>query len=250
MSTQEFYIRREGEQEARGPFGFAQMAGMIAQGDVTGDTLYFDGAREDWVALSECEELKSYFPAQAKPGRLRLRVKSEEKSSNEIADAQTEAVSVRDLLAAGNEDGKAGRKKVWQIRMGVLALILVAMGFLGTEYKVFAGGAYGFFESPFLWMGALFFLCSFGVERRGDWDLLRNVAAFGLGVAGLVLLALGEIGALLMFALSMSGLIAASFVRGRAAWGLLAVSLVSAVALAFILSLVRMKKRNDQAGND
>src|SRR5207244_4961940 len=56
MATQELYIRNATETEARGPFNVQQVADLAEAGQVTAETLIYDPASEQWVALSRSEE--------------------------------------------------------------------------------------------------------------------------------------------------------------------------------------------------
>lgn len=235
MSTQEFYIREKEEQEARGPFGFAQMAGMVAQGEVSGETLFFDGAKEDWVPLSDCGELKSYFPEQAKRAKLKLRAKSEERSSNEIADEQTEAVSVRELLVETSEGSGGGAKAMAQLKLGAAVFLPVAAGLIGAKWGTLAGFDFGeILREPLLLIGVILALCFpfvfFGSED-GGWNVLRGAAAFGLGAGGLVLAATGGAISAGLLAAAMLCLIVGSFLRGNQVWYVFGVAFVLSALL-------------------
>src|SRR4051812_36613080 len=57
MATQELYIRNATETEARGPFNTQQVADLAEAGQVTADTLIYDAATEQWVALNSNADL-------------------------------------------------------------------------------------------------------------------------------------------------------------------------------------------------
>lgn len=61
MNTQEFYVREEQEEEARGPFGRKQLEELIAKGEVKSDTLFYDVDKEAWRKFSEEAELRGLF---------------------------------------------------------------------------------------------------------------------------------------------------------------------------------------------
>ncbi|MDR0901341.1 MAG: DUF4339 domain-containing protein, partial [Opitutaceae bacterium] len=65
----EFYIRSASEDEARGPFTLAQLAGLAAGGQLARDTLYYEADSEQWAAIGGNAALcASLFPEAAALG--------------------------------------------------------------------------------------------------------------------------------------------------------------------------------------
>lgn len=74
MSTQEYYIRKSEENEARGPFTMEHLTSLAENGQVDSATLYYDAARELWTPIGNDQALlDAIFPAKRS-----LRVKSKE----------------------------------------------------------------------------------------------------------------------------------------------------------------------------
>ena len=57
MATQEIYLRNESETEARGPFNIEQVSSLADAGQVNAETLIYDPATEQWLALSAHADL-------------------------------------------------------------------------------------------------------------------------------------------------------------------------------------------------
>ena len=51
MVQQEFYIREQSEDAARGPFTLDQVLAYVEAGTVTPETLFYDSAAEAWTAF-------------------------------------------------------------------------------------------------------------------------------------------------------------------------------------------------------
>ncbi|MFA6961470.1 MAG: GYF domain-containing protein [Opitutaceae bacterium] len=97
MATQEFYIRNASETEARGPFTHEHLISLAETGQITKETLYYDATKEQWVAISESEEICAViFPEKI---TLKLKAKTKLKTLN-VADNRAAPISVDDMLAA------------------------------------------------------------------------------------------------------------------------------------------------------
>jgi hypothetical protein len=97
MSPQEFYIRSASETEARGPFNLDQIISLAEAGQVTLETLYYDAANEQWVAVGDNPDVRaSVFPEKKK-----LTVKKDVKvvTLNKESDSSA-PITVTDMLAA------------------------------------------------------------------------------------------------------------------------------------------------------
>ena len=91
----EYYIRREGDEDASGPYDLDQITSLFEAGKLEKEAYVYDIDQEAWIIIEECEELmKVLFPEKK---RLTLRSddaptqpqveKDEEQSEN---DAQTD----------------------------------------------------------------------------------------------------------------------------------------------------------------
>jgi hypothetical protein len=64
----EYYIRSAAEDEARGPFTFAQLARLASDGQLTRDILYYEAESERWMPIGKNETLSAdLFPGTAAP---------------------------------------------------------------------------------------------------------------------------------------------------------------------------------------
>ncbi len=98
MATQEIYVRNESETEARGPFNMEQLSSLTDNGQVTGDTLFYDATTEQWAAISTNSELMSeLFPEKTK---LKMKAKVELQSLNPEETDSRPPITVSDMLAA------------------------------------------------------------------------------------------------------------------------------------------------------
>lgn len=98
MATQEFYVRNESETEARGPFNLEQLTSLAENGQVTIDTLFYDAATEQWVAISSNDNLRNtLFPEKKK---LKIRTETKTETLNTATSDSTPPITVDDMLAA------------------------------------------------------------------------------------------------------------------------------------------------------
>src|SRR5262249_32838969 len=96
MATQEIYIRNANETEARGPFSTQQVADLAEAGQVTAESLIYDAATEQWVALNTNSELM----AVVFPEKKKLVLKAKEIKTLNKEDPNAKAITVDDMLAA------------------------------------------------------------------------------------------------------------------------------------------------------
>src|SRR5471030_3169856 len=136
MAPKEFYIRSPSETEARGPFNLEQVISLAEAGQVTAETLYYDAATEQWVAVGANAEVKlAVFPEKKKLG-----IKRDAKVATLNKESDSDApISVNDMLAAaeGRTDDTKGKADpaiamarcakagMWS---AIVALILAAVG--------------------------------------------------------------------------------------------------------------------------
>ncbi len=106
MATQEFYIRSASETEARGPFNLEQVISLAEAGQVTLETLYYDAAHEQWVAIGENAEVKAQVFPEKKKFTLNKDLKIASLNKEKDSDAP---ISVNDMLAAA--EGKTADTK-------------------------------------------------------------------------------------------------------------------------------------------
>jgi len=195
MATQEFYIRNADDTEARGPFNFEQLSSLAENGQVTGETLYYEAEREEWVAVgSDPELMKQLFPEKKK-----LTVKAKEKIAS--LNTQSESappIEVGDMLAAA--EGRSADTKdkadpteilARNARLGMFActfmLLISGLALLAPSIDTLVAGNYErLLRQPFAVLGAidlLLFLMML-LQAVAVYPFIRFRAMLGLGFLG------------------------------------------------------------------
>lgn len=103
--SEEYFIRKPGDEEARGPYDIGKLQSLAEADKLDRDTLYYNETQEKWEALSLNEGLcAEVFP---KPKTLTLKKKSKIELLNKQDDDESEGrgtsqdkVRVEDMLAA------------------------------------------------------------------------------------------------------------------------------------------------------
>lgn len=98
-TTQEFYIRKATETDARGPFTLEQLTSLAETGQLDPETFYYDAASENWVAVGGNPELmETLFPAK-KSLRVKPKSDAQVKALNNVT-ASDRPITVNDMLLA------------------------------------------------------------------------------------------------------------------------------------------------------
>jgi len=201
MATQEIYIRNANETEARGPFNLEQLSSLADAGQVTAETLVYDGGIEQWVALSTRAELMSV----AFPEKKKLTLKAKEIQTLNRSDENVKAITVGDMLAAaegrtddtkGKSDPEIEMMRAAQIGMwaSVAALAIAAAGELlpaASSLSQMTGAKV--LAQPLVVLGAIDVVLAvlLGLGMSTLYPLVRFRAALGLGLAGFMFYAQG-----------------------------------------------------------
>ena len=97
----EYYIRREGDEDAKGPYDIDQLSSLFEAGKVERDAYVYDIDQETWITIEECGELmKALFPEKKK-----LTLRSEESTpedddeTSDESEEKKQSVSVSQMLA-------------------------------------------------------------------------------------------------------------------------------------------------------
>lgn len=206
MITQmeEYYIRKEGDEDSRGPFTLDQLSSLVEADQVDRDTFYYEATTEKWVQIATDEDLvAALFPEKTK-----LKVKPKESISTlNIKREDDKPILVDHMLAAAEgrtsetsdkKDPTAGmaRAAMWGMRFGSLILILSSAALLITNMEAVASvDVVAVLTNPFtifglidLILGAILMLGSPGVY---PWVRLR--AAIGAGFFGLIFWSQGDL---------------------------------------------------------
>ena len=98
----EYYIRREGDEDASGPYDLDQITSLFEAGKLDKEAYVYDIDQENWIRLEECEELmKELFPEKKK---LTLRTKKPVEEEAEPAEEETLETEGTDPDAEPEED--------------------------------------------------------------------------------------------------------------------------------------------------
>lgn len=127
---QEYYIRKEGDEDSRGPFTVEQLASLVEAGQVDRQTFYYDAVAEKWVEIQSNPDLsKTLFPIKKK-----LTMKSKEstlQTLNITATPEEKPITVEDMLAAaeGKTEETRGKRDftVDEERAALLGLRLMSL---------------------------------------------------------------------------------------------------------------------------
>lgn len=203
MATQEFYIRNLTDTDARGPFNMEQLSSLAENGQVTGESLYYEATTEQWVTVGSNLELMS----QLFPEKRRLKVKAKERiSSLNAGSEQSAPIEVADMLAAAEgrsadtkdkADPTEARARAAKLGLYActLTLLISAAALLAPSVDVIASGNYQkLLRQPFALLGALdlvLFLLMV-LQTVSLYPFIRFRAALGAGFLGLVYWLQGE----------------------------------------------------------
>lgn len=198
MATQEFYIRNESENEARGPFNLEQLITLIDSNQITLETLYYDASTEQWAAIGSDEELKkALFPEKKK---LKVKPKEQTSNLNSSSSDSRPPITVDDMLAAAEgrtadtddkRDPAIARARAagigaWCI---VAMLIVAAVGELLPSIDLITNfQSAKLLEEPLVLLGGLDLLLAImlGLGVTQFYPLVRFRAALGLGFLGFI----------------------------------------------------------------
>lgn len=98
-TTQEFYIRKATETDARGPFTLEQLASLAENGQLDPETFYYDANSESWAAINANPTLmEAVFPAK-KSLRVKPKSDAQVKTLNTVTN-HDRPITVNDMLLA------------------------------------------------------------------------------------------------------------------------------------------------------
>lgn len=217
MAPQEFYIRSATETEARGPFNLDQIVSLAEAGQVTVETLYYEAATEQWVAVGANAEVK----AAVFPEKRKLSVKKEHKVTMLNTEGGSAApITVNDMLAAAEGRtadtadkidpaiamARAAKIGMWS---AIFALILSAVAeILPSIDIVMTLDPEKILGQPLVILGVLdvglALLLILGIAAI--YPFVRFRAAFGLGFIGLMYWTQGIHMSLIAVAMGSAGL--------------------------------------------
>ena len=196
MANQEFYVRNESETEARGPFNMEQLSSLADNGQVLGDTLFYDASTEQWAAISSNSELMSaLFPEKKK---LKMKVKVKLQSLNPEETDSRPPITLSDMLAAaeGRTDDTKNRidPSIAMARAAAIGLwscaiifIIASLGeLLPSIYFLMKFDLGKLMDHPLIILGGVdaIFAIILMLGMASMYPLVRFRAALGLGFFG------------------------------------------------------------------
>lgn len=217
MSTQEFYIRQASENEARGPFSREQLVSLAENGQVTRETLYYEAATEQWVAIGDNSELA----AELYPEKKILRVKAKEiVPSLNTSHENDRPITVNDMLAAAEGRTEETKDKIDpRIAAGLagtigrysalLILLVSAATFaLPAVDEITALDWVGMLGKPLAYVAILdlFLVLMLGLQVVAVYPFIRFRAVLVLGYLGLIYYLQGDVLHLAAAAAAAAGL--------------------------------------------
>ncbi|MBT3483222.1 MAG: DUF4339 domain-containing protein [Opitutales bacterium] len=204
----EYYIRREGDEDAKGPYDIDQLSSLFEAGKVERDAYVYDIDQETWITIEECGELmKALFPEKKK-----LTLRSEESTpedddeTSDESEEKKQSVSVSQMLAQaeGRDSDKPGGKSPIEkraqaafigLRFATLFILGSAAAMIGLELDlVLAADFLKMMESPYLIFAVVDLILGFFLilQVTEVFPLVRFRAAIGLGTLSILFLASGD----------------------------------------------------------
>lgn len=192
-STEEYYIRKEGDEDSRGPFTVEQLASLVDAGQVDKQTYYYDALTEKWIEIQSNADLVTVlFPIKKK---LSIRAKEGGPAINRELTDEEEPITVEEMLAAAKgetEDTKdkkdltiaQARAALWGLRLMSVIMLISSAGLLVSHMDLLA--ALDFFpiiSNPLMIFGAIDLLLALllFLEVTSIYSLVRVRAVLGLG---------------------------------------------------------------------
>ncbi len=214
----EYYIRKEGDEEASGPYNLDQITSLIEAGKLDKEAYVYDIDNEAWIPIEECEELMNVLFPEKKKLTLQTEpepseddadeseAKSKKKDDADDLPESKQAITVSAMLAqAEGRDGDdpSGRSPVEKrahaaylgLRFTTLFVLgsAVSMAFLEWDL-VKTANALRMIESPYilfaivdLILGVILLL-----QVTEVYPLVRLRAAIGLGALSILFLTSGD----------------------------------------------------------
>jgi hypothetical protein len=198
---QEYYIRKEGDEDSRGPFTLEQLSSLVEAGQVDRQTYYYDAVSEKWMEVQANADLvAALFPQKRK---LTIRPKESIPTVNVAPKAGEEPITVEQMLAAaegktaetrGRRDltGEEARAARWGMRAMSVAVLLGAAGMLVPNMAVLSSGDLrAILTEPLVVLGVLDAILALVLllEVTAVYALVRIRMAVGLGFFGVYFLA-------------------------------------------------------------
>lgn len=247
MPTQEFYVRNESDTEARGPFSMEQLLTLAENGQIRGETLYYEANSEQWMPIGGNPELMATLFPEKK--RLNIRPKEGIISLNEQRETAP-PLTVDDMLAAAEgrteETKNELRPDEALIRAAgfglytciALLAISVAALCLPSIDQITSLDTAALLRNPFVILGAVDLLLALILllQVTEVYPLIRFRAALGAGLLGFELWVQGSTIASLAAIAGACGIYFCTVVTTMSGWAITAAFGFAGMAgLAYLL---------------
>jgi hypothetical protein len=235
---QEYYIRKETDEDSRGPFTLDQLSTLAEAGQLDRETYYYDIGAEQWTPISESPELVSaLFPEKR---RLKVKVGREDiKFINKQGD-HAEAITVNEMLAAaeGRTPETSGKKDpaikaakaatLCIVSAGIAMALSAAGGMMNQLDAIIALDYMALLMHPLVIVGVIDLVLAviLLLQESAIYPIVRLRAALGLGFFSYLFWSYGEPLSLAAVAVASAAIFACTLVTNLA----LAI-LVSALAV-------------------
>ncbi len=196
-TTQEYYVRKAEETDARGPFNLEQLVSLAETGQIDPETYYYDAAAEAWTQLStNAQLLAEVFPAKK---TLKMKTRTAADVGTIASGAETTApITVSDMLLAAEgltEDTKdkadpaIAQAKAAGIGLyaALATLVVTAAAFvLPSIDRVIALDIVGLLKAPLSLLGLLHLALAgaLGLGAIAAYPTVRFAAMLTVGMAG------------------------------------------------------------------
>ena len=214
----EYYMRKEGDEEASGPYNLDQITSLIEAGKLDKEAYVYDIDKEEWIPIEENEELmdilypqKTKLTLQTEPEETEEEKASDKKSKKDSKQSESEnqkaGISVQTMLAQaeGREgDDLSGKSPVEKraqsaflgLRFTTLFVLgsAVTMAFLEWDL-VKTANAIQMVRSPYILFGIADVLLGIVLllQVTEIYPLVRFRAAIGLGTLSILFFTSGDL---------------------------------------------------------
>ncbi|MCX6938777.1 MAG: DUF4339 domain-containing protein [Verrucomicrobia bacterium] len=196
-TTQEYYIRKASETDARGPFTLEQLSSLSENGQVDAETYYYDAATEAWAPINgNAELMQTLFPTK-KVLRVRAKAANEMKTLNTVSE-NDRPITVNDMLLAAEGRTEDTRDKAdpaiargQAANIGSYAsltiLLVTAAAYLLPHIDIVTTlDLPAILQAPLIILGVINLLLAvcIGLGAVSSYPFIRFAAMLGLGFAG------------------------------------------------------------------
>lgn len=196
-TTQEYYIRKATETDARGPFTLEQLTSLAENGQLDAETFYYDAAAESWVAINSNPALQqTLFPAR-KTLRVKPKTDAQVKPLN-VTSQDDRPITVNDMLLAAegrtpDTKDKAdpaiaqGKAAAVGLYASMAVLFVTAVAYILPHIDVvFSLKPLALLQSPLVLFGGFNLLLGvcLALGSVGAYPVVRFAAMLGFGFTG------------------------------------------------------------------